>query len=240
MKHLNELFEKFTQNAGLDPNEFSYKNPLTKLTEKDKIIKVLKKEITLLENRKNTVIQYKPGKKIKEIRFWKVVGDHCYINVKYKGKIFPKNNKYKFAAIVDNNKEDILNALRDLLDAYNKIDSNDEFWNVSEVTKISQPEPSPSTLIEMNIDDDPFLTYREYHKGTKAGDKGIEVYEFFKTRIPFGEKSIYKYVEHSPYNDGKIAAYRKSFWDLYYQEYPERYPNTINQIKNRLSELIDQ
>ena len=237
MEHLNELFEKFTQNAGLDPNEFSYKNSLTKLTEKDKIIKVIKKEITLLESRKNTVVQYRPGKKIKEIRFWKVIGDHCYINVKYKGNIFPKSNKYKFAAIVNNNKEDILNALRDLLDAYNKIDSNDEFWNVSKVTKISRPEPSSSISIETNIDNNPFLTYHEYHKGIKAGDKGLEVYEFFKTRKPFGEEFILKHVEHSSYK--KIKAYRKSFWDLYYQKYPERYPNTINKIKNRLSELID-
>jgi hypothetical protein len=64
---------------------------------------------------------------------WKVVGDKCYVNIKFRGVMFPKGTKQGLK--VDNNVNAVMDGLKLYYEVYNNIGEDNIIFQESKPAK---------------------------------------------------------------------------------------------------------
>jgi hypothetical protein len=134
MENLDQMFKDAAIKLGINLSAFSYEDVDKSISMKDKILNKINDEIKVLMKRDDLVKKQKSeGSKLKEDRMWKVVGDKCYVNIKFRGAMFPKGTKQGLK--VDNNVNAVMDGLKLYYEVYNNIGEDNIIFQESKPAK---------------------------------------------------------------------------------------------------------
>jgi len=134
MENLDQMFKDAAIKLGINLSAFSYEDVDKSISMKDKILNKINDEIKVLMKRDDLVKKQKSeGSKLKEDRMWKVVGDKCYVNIKFRGVMFPKGTKQGLK--VDNNVNAVMDGLKLYYEVYNNIGEDNIIFQESKPAK---------------------------------------------------------------------------------------------------------